>query len=143
MKIAYPVLFYEEENGKYSVFVPDLDNSSTFGNSVEDAIEMAQDLIGGVVVYKIEENENVPKPSKIENISYKKLEESLNIPNWNYKSKFKTYVSVDIDSYTQKLGKELVKKTVNIPKWVNTKAEKLNINFSKTLEEALIEKIIK
>ena len=35
----------------------------------------------------------------------------------------------------------IVKKTVNIPKWVNTKAEELRINFSKTLEEALLDKI--
>ena len=61
----------------------------------------------------------------------------------DYVSKFKTYISVDISSFAEKWGKELVKKTVNIPKWVNTKAENLKINFSKTLEEALLQKIYK
>ena len=50
---------------------------------------------------------------------------------------------VNIDEFAEKFGKELIKKTVNIPKWVNTRAEELKINFSKTLEEALLEKILK
>ena len=46
-----------------------------------------------------------------------------------------------MQGFAEKWGKELVKKTVNIPKWVNSKAESLKINFSKTLEEALLQKI--
>jgi len=61
----------------------------------------------------------------------------------DYISKFKTYIVVDISAFAEKWVKELVKKTVNIPKWINTKAEELKINFSKTLEEALLEKIMK
>ena len=91
----------------------------------------------------MEENNKIPKPSKIEDINFKKLEEQLQIENWNYTSKFKTYISVDITVFAEKWGKELVKKTVNIPKWINTKAESLKINFSKTLEEALLQKIYK
>lgn len=50
---------------------------------------------------------------------------------------------VNISEFAEKFGKELVKKTVNIPKWVNTRAEEMKINFSKTLEEALLKKITK
>ena len=71
------------------------------------------------------------------------LEKSLDIQDWDYVSKFKTYIAVDINMYAEKWGKELVKKTVNIPRWINTKAESLKINFSKTLEEALLQKIYK
>ena len=45
-----------------------------------------------------------------------KLEEKLDIEDWDYISKFKTYIAVDISSFAEKWGKELVKKTVNIPK---------------------------
>lgn len=110
---------------------------------MENAITMAEDLIVGVVLDLIEEENKIPKSSKIENISFEKLEEYLDIENWNYISKFKTYVIVDINLYAEKWGKQLVKKTVNIPKWVNTKAESLKIKFSKTLEKALLEKIFK
>lgn len=143
MKVIYPVLFYEEKEGGYSVFVPDIDNASTCGKTLEEAMTMAEDLIAGLILDKIEEGNKISKASKIDKISFSELEKSLEIENWEYVSKFKTYIAVDISSFAEKWGKELVKKTVNIPKWVNTKAEELKINFSKTLEEALIEKIIK
>lgn len=143
MKVIYPVLFYEEKDGGYSVFVPDLQNNSTCGDTLEEAMEMAEDLIAGIVLDEMEENDKIPPASKIENVTFKDLEKKLNIENWDYVSKFKTYVAVDITSFAEKWGKELVKKTVNIPKWVNTKAETLKINFSKTLEEALLQKIYK
>lgn len=140
MKVIYPVLFYEEEKG-YSVFVPDLGNVSTCGNSLEEAMEMAEDLIAGVVLDKMDEENIIPKASNIEEVNFNTLENELEIENWNYKSKFKTYISVNITAYAEKWGKDLIKKTVNIPKWINTKAEKMKINFSKTLEEALLKKI--
>ena len=140
MKVIDPALFYEEEKG-YSVFVPDLENVSTCGNSLEEAMEMVEDLIAGVVLDKMDEEDIIPKASNIEEVNFKTLENELEIENWNYKSKFKTYISVNITAYAEKWGKDLIKKTVNIPKWINTKAEKMKINFSKTLEEALLKKI--
>ena len=141
MKVIYPVLFYKESNEEYSVFVPDLENASTCGSTLEEAIDMVEDLIFGIILDKIKEENEIPQASKIEDISFEKFEKWIDIKNWDYTSKFKTYISVDITSFSEKLGKELVKKTVNIPKWLNVKAERLKINFSKTLEEALLQKI--
>ena len=143
MKVIYPVIFYEEKNGEYSVFVPDLNNVSTCGSTLEETINMVEDLIAGIVLDEMEEGNRIPKSSKIENVKYDKLEKELAVENWDYVSRFKTYVLVDVSSFAEKWGKELVKKTVNIPKWINTKAESLKINFSKTLEEALLQKIYK
>ena len=148
MKVIYPVLFYEEKEWGYSVFVPDLQkalntSASTCGNTLEEAMTMAEDLIAGLVLDEMEEGNKIPKASKIENVSFEELEKYLDIENWDYVSKFKTYISVDISSFAEKWGKELIKKTVNIPKWINAKAESLKINFSKTLEEALLQKIYK
>ena len=148
MKVIYPVLFYQEKKGGYSVFVPDLEkilntNASTCGSTLEEAMYMAEDLIAGLVLDEMEEGNKIPKASKIEDVTFEELENSLEIENWDYVSKFKTYIMVDINSFAEKWGKELVKKTVNIPRWVNTKAEELKINFSKTLEEALLNKIYK
>ena len=141
MKVIYPVLFYEEKEDGYSAFVPDLENVSTCGKTLEETISMSEDLIAGIILDKMEDGEKIPDNSKIEDVSFEDLENALQIKNWNYVSKFKTYIIVDISSFAEKWGKELIKKTVNIPKWVNTKAEELKINFSKTLEEALLEKI--
>ena len=148
MKVIYPVLFYEEKEGGYSVFVPDLQralntSASTCGSTLEEAMSMAEDLIAGLVLDEMEDGNKIPKSSKIEDVSFEELEKHLDIENWDYVSKFKTYIAVDISSFAEKWGKELIKKTVNIPKWINAKAESLKINFSKTLEEALLEKIYK
>lgn len=142
MKVVYPVLFYEEEEN-YSIFVPDINNSATCGKDLAEALEMAEDLIAGLILDIMEEGEKIPEASKIEDISFAKLEKDLEIKDIICKSKFKTYISVDISKFAEKWGKELVKKTVNIPKWVNTRAEEMKINFSKTLEEALLERIYK
>lgn len=143
MKVIYPVLFFEEKEGDYSVFVPDLNNAGTCGDNLEEAMAMAEDLIAGLILDEMEEGHKLPRSSKIEDVEFQDLENYLGIENWDYISKFKTYIVVDIDSFAKKWGKELIKKTVNIPKWINTKAEDLNINFSKTLEEALLQKIYK
>lgn len=148
MKVIYPVLFYEEKEGGYSVFVPDLEkainsNASTCGNTLEEAMYMAEDLIAGLVLDEMEEGKKIPVASKIEDVTFDETEEKLDIEDWNYVSKFKTYIAVDISAFAEKWGKQLVKKTVNIPQWVNTKAEEMKINFSKTLEEALLQKIYK
>lgn len=148
MKVIYPVLFYEEKEGGYSVFVPDLEkalntSAATCGSTLEEAMAMAEDLIAGLILDEVEEGNKIPPASKIEDVSFEELEKRLDIENWDYVSKFKTYIAVDINAFAEKWGKELIKKTVNIPKWINTKAEKLKINFSKTLEEALLQKIYK
>ncbi len=143
MRVVYPVLFYEENDGKYSVFVPDLDNVSTCGDTLDEAMYMAQDLIAGVILDKMEEGSKLPKASDLEQIKYKDLEDWLDNKDWNYKSRFKTYIMVDLASFAEKWNKKLVKKSVNIPMWINSMAEELNVNFSKTLEEALLEKIYK
>ena len=73
MKVIYPVLFYEEKEGEYSVFVPDLENelninASTCGDSLENAMEMAEDLIAGIVLDGMEDGNKIPKASKIQDI---------------------------------------------------------------------------
>ena len=147
MKVIYPVLFFEESEGGYSIFVPDLQKAlnttaSTCGSDLEEAMKMAEDLIAGLILDEVEQGNKVPEASKIENINFEDFEKSLDIKNWNYVSKFKTYIAVDINEFAKKWGKNLIKKTVNIPQWINTKAEEMKINFSKTLEDALLEKIM-
>ncbi|MCI8749345.1 MAG: HicB family protein, partial [Lachnospiraceae bacterium] len=41
------------------------------------------------------------------------------------------------DAYEEKYGEKAVRKNLTIPAWLNTFAEKNNINFSKLLQETL------
>lgn len=38
-------------------------------------------------------------------------------------------------------SRKSVKKTLTIPAWLNERAERMEINFSKTLQDALIKKL--
>ena len=60
--------------------------------------------MGHIYEYKI------TKASKLEEVSFEELEDKLEIKDWKYISKFKTYIIVDISSFAEKWGKELVKK---------------------------------
>lgn len=131
MKLVYPACFYEEKEGGYSVEIPDLLGCCTQANTLEDAMEMAEDAALGWILTSIEDEEEIPNPSKIQDI---KLERE---------NGFVTLLLLDIDQYTEKYGtKKSVKKTLTIPEWLNKRAEKIGINFSQTLQEALLNKIV-
>ncbi len=131
MKLVYPANFYYEKEGGYSVEIPDLLGCVTQGDTLEEAMEMAQDAALGWILTAIEEEEEIPKPSQIEQI---KIEGEG----------FKTLLLLDIDQYSKKYGtKKSVKKTLTIPEWLNKRAEKVGINFSQVLQESLLNKIVK
>lgn len=131
MKLIYPACFYKEDSG-YSVVVPDLLGCCTQGDTLEDAIQMAEDAALGWLLTALEENEEIPKPTEIKNV---KLE---------YETGFVSLLLLDISAYSEKYGsRKSVKKTLTIPAWLNERAERMEINFSKTLQDALINKIVK
>ena len=57
------------------------------------------------------------------------------------KDSFVTLVEWDEVAYLKRTSNKAIKKTLTIPEWMNTIAEEKNINFSQTLQEALLEKI--
>lgn len=129
MRLVYPAIFYKEDVG-YSVEVPDLKGCITQGDTLEEAIQMAQDAALGWLLTSVENNESIPKASDIKDIQ---LEGN---------DSFVSLLLLDLGSYSQKYGnRKSVKKTLTLPVWLNETAEKYNINFSKTLQDALLEKI--
>ena len=38
MNYIYPAIFYPEEDGRYSVIIPDLNDLATYGDNLADAI---------------------------------------------------------------------------------------------------------
>lgn len=50
-------------------------------------------------------------------------------------------VSVDVTEYVKKHFEKSVRKTLTIPVWLNAAAQEKKINFSQTLQEALLAKI--
>lgn len=134
MLSAYPACFYEEYEGGYSVLFPDFNYAGTQGDTLEDAFSMAIDFLAGMLYDMKLDNEPYPAPSQIKDVD----------PNNGYdeyKNVLVNIVTVDVEEYARIHFEKPVKKTLSIPKWLNDTAMDRGINFSQTLQEALLLKI--
>lgn len=133
MVLAYPACFYPAEEGGYVVIAPDFNSAATQGDDIKEAIYMAEDLIAGLIISAIEDHESIPKPSEPSNDLLQPKE---------YGKGFVSVVLVDLEKKEKEFKQQskAVKKTLTIPDWVNRRAMELNINFSQTLTDALIER---
>ncbi|ATW24717.1 type II toxin-antitoxin system HicB family antitoxin [Candidatus Formimonas warabiya] len=122
MKYVYPAIFTPLASGEYDVRVPDLPGCITCGKDLADAIEMAEDAISMWLCDAEDNQETIPSPS--EGLT-------ANPPQ------FINLVVADTDEYRRQNDNRAVKKTLTIPNWLNSQAEKAGINFSQTLQAAL------
>ena len=119
----YPALFHPEEVG-YSVTVPDLEGCCTQGDTLAEAVEMAQDAIG----LMLEDCAELPAASDPAQLTVEAGD-------------FVVVIPFDALAYKRRRGRRSVKKTLSIPSWLNEEAEAAHINFSHVLQEALKEKL--
>lgn len=139
MLSIYPACFFKEDNG-YSVIFPDLNYLATQGDTLEDAVSMAVDCLAGYLYTAKMDNEKFPKASKLSDINIDRLSNELDITG-TYTDAFTNMVSVDVKAYAKEHFDKSVRKTLTIPAWLNTAAQEEGINFSKTLQEALMSKL--
>ena len=128
MKIAYPACFYpcKEKEGGYTVIVPDLPGCVSEGNTLEEAIWMGTDAASGWVLDELEDGKPIPKASPLNSV----------VPD-EFPNGFVSLLLLDMDAYAEKYGEKSVRKNLTIPAWLNTFAEKNQINFSKALQDTL------
>ena len=134
MKALYPVIFTEDEKGEYLVEVPDM-GILTEGKDLGDAMFMARDAIGLAGIVAEDNKEEIPKPSKIENIKAE---------NGTFADAGKSIVAivdVDFTDYRRKNDNKAVRRNVTLPNWLDRAAEEAGFNVSQVLREALAEKL--
>lgn len=136
MKGVYPIFIAEHQN-VFLVYVPDLD-IYTEGNSFLDAMEMARDAIGLKGIDYEDDGKALTIASNYEE-ALQKAKNNTDI--FDYTKGILTMVDVDFTEYRRKHDNRMVKKNCTIPYYLNVEAEKLGINFSKVLQEALMQKI--
>src|SRR5574344_759286 len=130
MKLTYPAIFtYYKQDGSYSVEFPDLPGCATGGASLTEAMEMGIDAASGWILTELEAGNTLPSTSELNKLHLKD------------KNSFANYVLLDMDPYIAKYSKRSVRKNLTIPQWLDVAAEKLNINFSEVLQEALLQKV--
>lgn len=130
MKLTYPACFYPdtEKEGAYAVVIPDLPGCVSGGDTLAEAILMGTDAASGWVLDELEDGNPAPKASPLEAIVQEK-------------GGFVSMLALDMDAYSEKYGNKAVRKNLTIPAWLNTFAEKNQINFSQVLQDALKEQL--
>ena len=123
-KYVYPAVFTQAAEGGYSINFPDLPNCFTSAPTLEEGLEMAADVLC-LTLYGMEEDGiTPPAPSDVRSIPAAKNE-------------LTTLVRCDTIEYRRFYDNKAVKKTLTIPSWLNTMAERQGVNFSLTLQNAL------
>lgn len=127
MRYVYPAIITKTEEG-YDVMFPDVPGCFSCGKDLPEAIYQAEDALA-LMLYDIQsEGKELPSVTDAKSISCP--EESV-----------VTLVYCDTIKYQKMYEKKAVKKTLSIPNWLNVAAEAQKLNFSKVLQEALMEKI--
>lgn len=121
MLFCYPAVFHRE-NDEYWVEFPDLEGCHTFGNSVNETLQNAQEALSGHLLTMLEAGDDLPAPRDLSAIA-------------SPDDGFTSYVTCNVDPYKDTRA---VKKTLTIPAWLNDRAIARGINFSQALQEALL-----
>lgn len=139
MKKVYPVIIKKSGND-YLVFVPDME-IYTEGKDEFDAIVMARDAIGLKGIEMEDMDVALPETSTYAEaiaLAQKDADEEF-----DFSDGIVTFVDVDFASYRNKMRNRAVKKNCTIPYWLNEEAEAMGLNFSKVLQNALMEQVRK
>lgn len=121
-KGAYPIILKKTDDGYY-VEIPDFD-VGTQGETIADAMEMARDAIGLIGIDMQDDGKEIPMPYSAE----VKAE----------KDDIVTLVDIDFSEYRRKADNRAIKKNCTIPYWMSVEAEKAGVNYSRLLQEAIV-----
>ena len=119
----YPAVFAEEDDGIVITF-PDLPGCISESDSVEEGVLRAKDALGSWLVANEDLGNPPPKPSAPDNVSLNEKESLFMVDVW-------------LPIYRDEKRAGSVKKSVTVPVWLNTLAERADLNFSQILQAGL------
>ena len=124
MKLIYPAyVIRNEDKAGFVVTIPDIDcvmEAETLSEAITHSIETASEML----MKELENGNPIPKPTPME--SLKPVQDG-----------FITMLMMDMAAYTARASKNLVKKNLNIPRWLNSYAESRKIDYSELVQNVL------
>lgn len=126
-RYIYPAVFSYDPDQEISVVFPDLD-VATSGETDEDALLSARELLGCVMFGLEEDGEDIPAPTPLSQVKTDENEKAV-------------LVDVYMPSIRMAQVNKSVNRTVTLPAWLNAAALERNINFSQVLQDALKQQI--
>ena len=127
----YTAIFTYEEDGIHVVF-PDLPGCVTFGKDEEEAARMAREALALHLYGMEQDGDEIPQPSPMRVLAEQEELQSNEIF---------MLVEVFMPEFREKQKRRFVKKTLSIPYWMNVEAERIGLNFSQTLQNAIEKKL--
>lgn len=122
-KYVYPAIFDYADDG-ISIEFPDLPGCLSCADTDEEALYMAEDVLGIYMVVLEEDNEYIPEPSKLKDINVRENQKTVLISVW-------------MPTVRKAVNNKAIKKTLTIPQWLDYMAREKDINFSFVLQEGL------
>lgn len=122
-KYVYPAIFTYDDDG-INIEFPDIEGCFSCADTDEEALYMAEDVLGLCLLVLEEDDEKIPEPSNLKDI---KVEE-------NQKT---SLISVWMPTVRKAINNKPIKKTLTIPQWLDVMAREKDINFSYILQEGI------
>lgn len=120
---TYAAVLTKEADGGYSVRFPQLDGCYTQGDTLTEALRMAQDAMA-LHLYGMEQDGEAIPATDLDHIKAGKNEMVVPVTVW-------------MTPFRDEMENRAVKKTLTIPAWLNDAAEKRRVNYSQVLQNAL------
>lgn len=121
----YPAIITYTDSG-ISIAFPDLPGCLPCAETTEEAVKNAEEALGLHLWGMEKDNDHIPSPTDISMMKHADNERIL-------------LVKVFMPPIRDKLNNKFVEKTLSIPKWLNTEAENVGVNFPQILQNGLKE----
>jgi predicted RNase H-like HicB family nuclease len=120
---TFPAIFDIAKDG-ISIYFPDLPGCLPCAGNMEEAFQNAKEALQLHLFGMEEDGEVIPQPSDLKKIKVAPHQVLTMIEAW-------------MPPFREKMLNKAMNKTVTIPRWLNTIAEKEKVNYSHVLQEAL------
>lgn len=129
MVYTYPAVMTPIEDGSgYYARVPDLPGCATSGRDLNDALYQITDAMSGWLCVAEDERLPIAKPTDVRDVPHGEDE-------------IVTLVQADVALYRAMTDTRAVRKTVSIPQWMASAAERMGLSLSQLLQDSLRERI--
>ncbi|MBQ6969616.1 MAG: type II toxin-antitoxin system HicB family antitoxin [Synergistaceae bacterium] len=126
---TYPAVLDYAPDG-ISIFFPDFPGCMSCADNDDEAAYMAQDALEGWLLIAEDRHQNIPEPTPLSEVC-KTLK-----PN-----QASTLVRVNMKKLRATQEDKAMNKMVTLPRWLIDEGKEAGINFSHTLQDALVDKL--
>ena len=129
-KYVFPAVFDYSETPGISISFPDFPGCLSEADDNEQAISMARDALSGRLYILDRDGEDIPEPSDTVKL-IRTLEPMQTI----------TLIDVNMQVFSEMVKSRSVNKMCTIPEWLLDEGKEAGINFSQTLQDAVMQKL--